>query len=241
MTTFADQSLTGRRADQPPVALYFDAAGPVQVDDDTPFAWRAGARYQSGAVLRFGALFIPSAPVRAAAFAIGFGPFEGRLLYDSGAWMVVSPDAEGDVVPVAESRLLAGVEYAVSIAVDIGTGLYRDVIVEGRRITPQVVDVIEGPEKAEEVYTVDVLTGGQTPRDMPEWAKEAVRSYDAEQLLEIARQRGGRFDVSRIPPRDVESVPRPAPLAAVDGDPVFTFTVEADGPVTIQRAWAVEA
>lgn len=239
MTLFASKLLSGRRPDQLPAVLHFDAVGPIEVDAERVFTKRTGRRHASHLV-RLSALFTPGPDVSAASFSVSLGSVRGSLVYDEGAWSVTSPDAEGDAVPVAESQLLEGVEYAVSLTVDVADGLYRDVVVDGQRVSPQVVDLIDGPDPVEESYTVDVLTGGQVDPRMPEWAKEAIRTYDAEALLEIARQRGGRFDVTRMPARDVERVPRTAPLAVAEGDPVFTFSVEASGPLTVQRAWGVE-
>lgn len=241
MTTFAPAELSGRRPDQPPVALFCDVQGPVKVDVEQPFVRRVGRRYQSGAAARLGVLFTAAEPVSAASFSIAFGSLEGRLVFDAGLWSVISPDAEGELVPIAEGDVLPGVEYAVSIAVDVGSGLHRDVIVEGRRVAPQVVDLIPGPQLPDESFIVDVLTGGNVETGMPEWVKQEIRQFDAEALLAIAREQGGRFEVTRTPEPVVESIPRPAPMAAVEGDAVFTFTVRSDGPLTVNRAWAVEA
>jgi hypothetical protein len=241
MTTFAPLELTGRRVDEKAVALYFDAAGPIQVDADHPFTKRTGRRYQAGSLVRLGVLFTPGAAVSAASFSVAMGSVKGTLAYDQGAWSVTSPDAEGDTVTVAEDILREGVEYAVSLTVDVANGLYRDVVVEGAKVAPQVIDLIAGPQLPDEQFIVDILTGGQVDVAMPEWVKDKIRDFDAEQLLAIAREQGGRFEVSRTPEPEVERVPRPAPLGEVDGDPVFTFTVEANGPMTVARAWAVEA
>lgn len=239
MTLYAPIALSGRRIDEKAVALYFEA-GPIQVDADHPFSKRVGRRHASHLV-RFSALFTPGPAVTAARFSVGLGALQGALVYEDGAWSVTSPDAEGDSVPVAEGELLPGVEYACSLTIDTAAGTYREVVAEGGKVAPQVVDLIPGPQLPDERFIVDVLTGGQVDTGMPDWVKEKIRGFDAEQLLAIAREQGGRFEVSRTPDPEVERVLRAAPLAVVDGDPVFTFTVEASGPVTVERAWAVEA
>lgn len=240
MTVFASGELSGRRIDQPPAALFFESRNPADVDADHPFVKRTGRRSQAGGLVRFAALVTPTGAVQAASLSVAFGSLLGRLVYDDGLWSVASPDAEGDAVPVAESGLLEGVEYAVSLTISVGDGLYRDVVVDGRKVAPQVVDTHEGPAKPPEEFVVDILSDGSTV-PLPEWAAEQVRSYSATELLQLAREHGGRIVVSHQPAPDVEQVPRPAPLLEVEGEPVFTFAVEASGPLTVERAWAVEA
>lgn len=239
--TFAPAELSGRRPDQPPAALFLDVSGSVEVDAEQPFVRRVGRRYQSGAAIRLGVLFTAAEPVSAASFSIAFGNLEARLVFDAGLWSVVSPDAEGELVPIAEGDLLAGVEYAISLTVDVGSGLYRDVVVDGAKVAPQVVDLVPGPQPPDEAYVVDLATGGPEV-ELPEWVQAELAQLGAEELFLIARERGGRVELTRTPEPEVERVPRPAPLADVeDGALVFTFSVEAASPLSVQRAWAVEA
>lgn len=237
---FADRSISLRRPDEKPEVLYLSRSN-VAVDPETPFVAKVGRRL-APSLVRLSVLLTPAEDVAAASFAIRFGSIEGRLVHEGGLWHVASDDAENRQVPVAGSPLLGGISYALSLCIDFANGIYRDVIVEGQRIEPKVVDVVPGPAPVEESYTVDVLTGGEVDPNMPDWVKAEIAALDASALLELARQHGGRFQVSHMPEQTYEELPRTAPLAQVeDGPAVFTFSVEASSPVLVERVFATEA
>ncbi len=241
MTIFAPQELSGRRPDQLPPALYFDRFN-VAVDAGSPFIQKVGRRLQPGGLVRLTAVLIPSADLAPVTLSLGFGTSVGILAVDeAGLWTVASDDA--DPIPVAGDRpLLGGVSHAVSICVDVVEGLHHDVIVEGLRVKPQVTDEVQGETPDPIELVVDILSDGTTV-PLPDWARAQIANYDANALLAIARKTGGRIVLEHQPPAPVELVARPAPLLTLDGDhpPVFTFSLSAGAPVTVERIFAVQA
>lgn len=241
MTLYAGIDLTGRRPDQPPVALFFDRSD-VAVDQKSPFVQRVGRRQQSGAVVRLNAVFTSAEDTPDVAAAIRFGDKVARLAVSrDGLWVVESDDASA--IPVADAPVLQGVSYAISLTANFGSvPEWKEVVVDGRRVPVQVIDEVEGPRKAEETFVVDVMSG-QATESLPSWVADIVRGYTAPELLEAARDQGGRLVCRRTPPPDIEQVSRPAPILTVEGDsqPYFSFIFESSAPVQLQRIWATES
>lgn len=236
---YASPEVSGRRPDQPWPALYFNVENVHE-----SFRKNVGALLAPPTV-RFTAIFEPYSfgPV---SLAIRHGSREARLSYegvDSGLWVVASPDAEGESIPVARMPLSQQCTYSVSLSADFGSGIYRDAVLGSQRVRPQVVELVEGPTPEPVEHVVELLTGdGTLHQEMPAWAKEQLLEMGAEGIL--AAQLGGRIVLRHQPEPEIVREERPAPLVELQGDDTEessdTWTFDLEGDVHIERAFAVE-